>query len=285
MATKKHKHDITDEWWETLLISPHASVRDIHQAYETLRMSYLPINRDRSIPVSAEVSDQLQKLDRAFRMALDSKNPATPPRKKTKSSASAQAAPQTQTSAPDPFQSVVQEWSKTSSQNLASAPTDSATQTKQTKSTPSNSNSPANTPASAPGSSNQTSSKKGKSGYWLLFIFVVFGLGGYLFGNDSTPVSPAANPNRSNAPAAPRASPSSIPAQVPSMQYTPAPTVADPLVQAVQQELNKKGFNAGVADGIVGRQTKDAISAAQSAFNMAVDGVASEALLRALRRY
>lgn len=285
MPRKNSTGSLSEEWWEILLISPHASLRDIHQAYETLRMSYLPINRDRSIPVSAEVSNQLQKLDRAFRMALDSKNPAIPPRKKTKSSASAQAASQTQTSAPDPFQSVVQEWSKTSVQNLASAPSDSGTQTKQKKSTPSSSNSPANTPASAPGSSNQTSSKKGKSGYWLLCIFVVFGLGGYLFGSDSTPVSPAANPNRSNAPAAPRASPSSTPSQAPSMQYTPAPTVADPLVQAVQHELNKKGFNAGVADGIVGRQTKDAISAAQSAFNMAVDGVASEALLRALRRY
>jgi DnaJ-class molecular chaperone len=60
-------------WWEILHISQHASTADIHRAYEELRMSYMPGNRDRSIPLSAEAHERLQELDRAFRLALDSK--------------------------------------------------------------------------------------------------------------------------------------------------------------------------------------------------------------------
>jgi peptidoglycan hydrolase-like protein with peptidoglycan-binding domain len=61
--------------------------------------------------------------------------------------------------------------------------------------------------------------------------------------------------------------------------------VADALVVALQQELNRRGFNAGVVDGLIGPQTIGAISAAQSSFNMLIDGKPSEALLRALRRH
>jgi peptidoglycan hydrolase-like protein with peptidoglycan-binding domain len=61
--------------------------------------------------------------------------------------------------------------------------------------------------------------------------------------------------------------------------------VADALVVALQQELNRRGFNAGVVDGLIGPQTISAISAAQSSFNMLIDGKPSEALLRALRRH
>lgn len=73
MANNNRKPDLTEDWWDVLILSPHASVRDINQAFETLRMSYLPIKRDRSIPISKEATEHLQKLDRAFRMALDSK--------------------------------------------------------------------------------------------------------------------------------------------------------------------------------------------------------------------
>lgn len=65
---------MTEDWWEVLTLSSDASVRDIHQAYETLRMSYLPINRDRSHPLSEATTKQLQKIDRAFRLALDKKS-------------------------------------------------------------------------------------------------------------------------------------------------------------------------------------------------------------------
>lgn len=126
-------------------------------------------------------------------------------------------------------------------------------------------------------------SKKGSSGYWLLFIFVVCGIGGYLSGSDSTPASSSANRTTGSAPP-PRAAPSQAPAQTPPPQYSPSPIVADPLVVALQQELNRKGFNAGVVDGLIGPQTSSAISAAQSSFNMLIDGRPSEALLRALRR-
>jgi hypothetical protein len=78
MATNNHIHDRTEAWWDILMISQHASVRDIHQAYETLRMSYLPINRDRSAQMSTATAEQLQKLDRAFRLALDKKSQPTP---------------------------------------------------------------------------------------------------------------------------------------------------------------------------------------------------------------
>ena len=60
-------------WWEILRISQQASIPDIHRAYETLRMTYMPSNRDRSIPLSVETNERLQELDRAFRLALESK--------------------------------------------------------------------------------------------------------------------------------------------------------------------------------------------------------------------
>ena len=63
----------------------------------------------------------------------------------------------------------------------------------------------------------------------------------------------------------------------------PAKKIADPLVVALQQELNRKGFNAGVVDGLIGPQTSSAIRAAQSSFNMPIDGASSEELLTTLR--
>lgn len=104
------------------MLSPDASVRDIHQAYETLRMSYLPVKRDRSIPLSPEVTEQLQKLDRAFRGALDTQNSINHTQKKANSSPSAKTTPQTRTSKKNSLQSVVQTQSKTSSQYQPSEP-------------------------------------------------------------------------------------------------------------------------------------------------------------------
>ena len=272
------------------MLSPHASVRDIHQAYETLRMSYLPIKRDRSIPVSPETTEQLQKLDRAFRLALDSKNPNAPPTQKVASKTSTKAAnktstksaPRTSTTDKDPFHSVVQDWAKTSTQNPSPTTTGSTANTQSGSSSPNtgNTQNTNSTKKTKSATGDTQSSKKAGSGYWLLFIFVVCGIGGYLFGSDSTPSSSNSSRNNGSVPA-PRAAPNNIPAQVPPPQYSPAPTGPDPFVVALQQELNRRGFNAGAVDGLIGPQTFSAITAAQSAFNMSTDGVPSEALLRA----
>ena len=64
---------VDQSWWEILRISQHATIPDIHRAYETLRLSYMPINRDRSVPISSEANERLQELDRAFRLAVESK--------------------------------------------------------------------------------------------------------------------------------------------------------------------------------------------------------------------
>lgn len=274
------------------MLSPHASVRDIHQAYETLRMSYLPIKRDRSIPVSPETTEQLQKLDRAFRLALDSKNPSAPPTQKVASKTSTKAANKTSTKTArrtsttekDPFHSVVQDWAKTSTQNPSPTTTGSTANTQNGSSSPSTGNTQNTNPTKKKSMAGDTNTaKKSSNGYWLLFIFVVFGIGGYLFGSDSTPSSSNSSRNNGSVPA-PRAAPNNIPAQVPPPQYSPAPTGLDPFVVALQQELNRRGFNAGAVDGLIGPQTYNAITAAQSAFNMSIDGVPTEALLRALRR-
>jgi TPR repeat protein len=74
MLINKNSNDLTEDWWDILKISPNASVRDIHQAFEILRLSHLPINRDRLRPLSADATEQLKKIDRAFRLALDQNN-------------------------------------------------------------------------------------------------------------------------------------------------------------------------------------------------------------------
>jgi hypothetical protein len=282
MAHKNSGENVAEEWWDILMISPDASVRDIHQAYERIRMSYLPMNRDRSIPISAEATEQLQKLDRAFRLGLDSKKPSVTLGKKTSSKTgtkaankpSTKASPRAPTGEKDAFQSVVQDWAKSSSQSPllnAASSTSQNTQPTKKKST----------------TDNTKTAKKGSSGYWLLFIFIVCGIGGYLVGGNSTPSSSSANPNSGSAPP-PRAAPSQLPTQAlpqsPPPQYNPSQPVADPLVVALQQELNRRGFNAGVVDGLIGPQTISAISAAQISLNMLVDGRPTESLLRALRR-
>jgi hypothetical protein len=291
MATKNQTHDLTEEWWDILIISPDASVRDIHQAYERLRMSHLPMNRDRSIPISAEATEQLQKLDRAFRMGLDSKKPSVTLGKQAASKTSAKAptktskktAPPAQPSGKDPFHSVVQEWAKTSSQSPLPTATDSTANAPAGDWPHTNVDTQNTQPSekkSATGDKKTT--KKSGGGSWWLFIIVVCGIGGYLMGSDTTPASSNTNRNSGSAPP-PRAAPSQAP--TPQPQYNPSAPVADALVVALQQELNRRGFNAGVVDGLIGPQTSSAISAAQSSFNMYIDGKPSEALLRALRRH
>ena len=65
--------DLSQDCWSILNLAPDAEISDIHRAFEQLRLSYLPKDRDRTIPLSDDTKDQLQRLDRAFFEALDSK--------------------------------------------------------------------------------------------------------------------------------------------------------------------------------------------------------------------
>ncbi len=57
------------------------------------------------------------------------------------------------------------------------------------------------------------------------------------------------------------------------------------LVRAVQQALNRLGYDAGPADGLAGSRTRKAIRAFQRTAGVPVDGRPSNTLLRQLRRY
>jgi peptidoglycan hydrolase-like protein with peptidoglycan-binding domain len=63
-------------------------------------------------------------------------------------------------------------------------------------------------------------------------------------------------------------------------QARPAP---DATVQAIQQKLNELGYNAGPADGLIGRGTRSAIIAFQQDRGSAATGVADQALLLQLQ--
>jgi peptidoglycan hydrolase-like protein with peptidoglycan-binding domain len=60
------------------------------------------------------------------------------------------------------------------------------------------------------------------------------------------------------------------------------------LTQAERRELqallNRRGFDAGTPDGVIGRGTEAAIRGYQEARGLTVDGQASQPLLRALRQ-
>lgn len=284
MSPKNSSKSVSEDWWDVLIISQHATLRDIHLAYETLRMSYLPINRDRSMPVSPEATEQLQKLDRAFRLALDSNTPDTTSRNKTSSKKSTKASPQTKLSEKDPFHSVVQEWAKTSVQYQSPQPPSSRTSTKNKKPTPSPNDTQSTKTSEKSTTDDTKTSKKGVKFYQILLAFSISWMIGYLFNNDSTPISSTTSPT-SGSSTAPRAIPSSAPSQVLTPQYNIAPTFVDPLVLDLQKELNRRGFNAGDVDGLIGPQTRNAISAAQRSLNMYVDGEPSDTLLKALRRW
>ncbi|HHQ4573133.1 TPA: peptidoglycan-binding domain-containing protein [Aeromonas veronii] len=64
----------------------------------------------------------------------------------------------------------------------------------------------------------------------------------------------------------------------------PARPAADETVRAVQQKLNELGYNAGPADGLLGRGTRAAIIAFQQDRGVAATGVADQALLLQLQR-
>jgi hypothetical protein len=71
------------------------------------------------------------------------------------------------------------------------------------------------------------------------------------------------------------------------VQVTPPNPTAIPIpderVQAIQEALNRKGFNAGVADGYMGPQTQGAIAAAERASGLPITGLPSPALLAVLK--
>lgn len=64
-------------------------------------------------------------------------------------------------------------------------------------------------------------------------------------------------------------------------QPRPAP---DATVQAIQRKLNELGYNAGPADGLMGRATRSAIIAFQQDRGMAATGVADQVLLLQLQQ-
>lgn len=64
----------------------------------------------------------------------------------------------------------------------------------------------------------------------------------------------------------------------------PARPAADETVRAVQQKLNELGYNAGPADGLMGRGTRAAIIAFQEDRGLAATGAADQALLLQLQQ-
>nr|WP_253941013.1 peptidoglycan-binding protein [Pseudomonas aeruginosa] len=64
----------------------------------------------------------------------------------------------------------------------------------------------------------------------------------------------------------------------------PARPAPDETVRAVQQKLNELGYNAGPADGLMGRGTRAAIIAFQQDRGLAATGVADQTLLFQLRQ-
>lgn len=69
----------------------------------------------------------------------------------------------------------------------------------------------------------------------------------------------------------------------PSPQVPARPT-PDATVQAIQRKLNELGYEAGTADGLMGRGTRSAIIAFQQDRGLAATGLADQALLLQLQR-
>lgn len=69
--------DLSDDCWTILKLAPGAEILEIHRAFEQLRLSYLPRDRDRTAPLSDGTKERLQQLDRAFFQALETKNVKT----------------------------------------------------------------------------------------------------------------------------------------------------------------------------------------------------------------
>jgi putative peptidoglycan binding protein len=64
-----------------------------------------------------------------------------------------------------------------------------------------------------------------------------------------------------------------------SYSYYSAPAYGDNVVVAVQQRLAELGYYHGLIDGIMGPQTRAAISAYEATHNLVVDGTVSQPLL------
>ena len=56
------------------------------------------------------------------------------------------------------------------------------------------------------------------------------------------------------------------------------------LVLQTQQQLNRLGFNAGTADGLMGKKTRQAIKLFQKRNNIHVDGKSTSILLIKLKK-
>ena len=55
------------------------------------------------------------------------------------------------------------------------------------------------------------------------------------------------------------------------------------LVLETQQQLNRLGYNSGISDGLMGKNTREAIKLFQKRHNMNVDGKSTSALLKKLK--
>lgn len=64
---------------------------------------------------------------------------------------------------------------------------------------------------------------------------------------------------------------------------TKKPIQSKKKIRLMQKILNKHGFKAGAADGIMGRKTRTAIKQFQAAHNLPTDGKATEGLLLKLQ--
>ena len=68
----------------------------------------------------------------------------------------------------------------------------------------------------------------------------------------------------------------------PTWSYTPTYGYNGSIVASVQRRLGQLGYYHGVADGVIGPQTRSAIAAFESRNGMAVDGTISRPLLDSL---
>jgi hypothetical protein len=64
----------------------------------------------------------------------------------------------------------------------------------------------------------------------------------------------------------------------------PSRPIPDATVQAIERKLNEPGYEAGIADGVTGSDTRSAIIALQQDRGLAAPGVADHALLLQLQR-
>jgi peptidoglycan hydrolase-like protein with peptidoglycan-binding domain len=74
--------------------------------------------------------------------------------------------------------------------------------------------------------------------------------------------------------------PPALPAVSTDLPPAPGQQVPEQLVKAVQRELSQRGFDAGIPDGLLGDQTRSAISSFQKEHGLTVTGMPSDELLR-----